>query len=317
MSLEDYDRKRDFELTPEPPSEHPQRSGGPERSEPEASEVEGRFMVHMHDATRLHWDLRLELDGVFKSWAVPKGPSLDPAEKRLAVLVEDHPYEYGEFEGVIPEGNYGAGTTMIWDEGTYTTPGAAGRAQVEGAFHAGLDKGTIKIVLKGTKLEGQFALVRLKDGGGKNWLLIKDRDAFSTPRDILELDRSARTGRSLADIRQEEIGRPRGDRLGINLTDLDLTGARSDRRAPGAMASVDPADAGRTGRRTLHQTGLVLRDQVGRLPRHRRDPPRAGSLVFSQSGRLPGILPAGGGRSEEDRLRSRLRWRDRRRRHRR
>jgi len=225
MSLEDYDRKRDFELTPEPPSEHPQRSGGPERSEPEASEVEGRFMVHMHDATRLHWDLRLELDGVFKSWAVPKGPSLDPAEKRLAVLVEDHPYEYGEFEGVIPEGNYGAGTTMIWDEGTYTTPGAAGRAQAEGAFHAGLDKGTIKIVLKGTKLEGQFALVRLKDGGGKNWLLIKDRDAFSTPRDILELDRSARTGRSLADIRQEEIGRPRGDRLGVNLTDLDLTGA--------------------------------------------------------------------------------------------
>jgi len=208
MSLEDYDRKRDFELTPEPPSEHP------ERSEPEASEAQGRFMVHMHDATRLHWDLRLELDGVFKSWAVPKGPSLDPAEKRLAVLVEDHPYEYGEFEGVIPEGNYGAGTTMIWDEGTYTTPGAAGRAQAEGAFHAGLDKGTIKIVLKGTKLEGQFALVRLKDGGGKNWLLIKDRDAFSTPRDILELDRSARTGRSLADIRQEEIGRPRGDRPG-------------------------------------------------------------------------------------------------------
>src|SRR3990170_1113861 len=224
MSLKDYDRKRDFESTPEPP---PVPDSGP--SEPQASEVpsegEGRFMVHMHDATRLHWDLRLELDGVFKSWAVPKGPSLDPAEKRLAVLVEDHPYEYGEFEGVIPEGNYGAGTTMIWDEGTYLAPGTASPAEVERAFHAGLEKGTLKIVLKGTKLEGQFALVRLKDGDGKNWLLIKDRDAFSTPRDILALDRSARTGRSLAEIRQEEIGRPRGDRLGINLTDLDLTGA--------------------------------------------------------------------------------------------
>ena len=182
-------------------------------------------MVHMHDATRLHWDLRLELDGVFKSWAVPKGPSLDPAEKRLAVLVEDHPYEYGEFEGVIPEGNYGAGTTMIWDEGTYTTPGAAHKSDAERAFHAGLEKGTIKIVLKGTKLQGQFALVRLKDGGGKNWLLIKDRDAFSTPRDILELDRSARTGRTMAEIRREEIGRPRPDRLGLNLDDLDLSGA--------------------------------------------------------------------------------------------
>src|SRR3990170_5893867 len=232
MSLKDYDRKRDFESTPEPP---PVPDSGP--SEPQASEVpsegEGRFMVHMHDATRLHWDLRLELDGVFKSWAVPKGPSLDPAEKRLAVLVEDHPYEYGGFEGVIPEGNYGAGTTMIWDEGTYTTPGAADRAEIERSFHAGLEKGTLKIILKGTKLEGQFALVRLKDkdseptkgGEGRNWLVIKDRDQFSTPRDILELDRSARTGRSMAEIRQEEIGRPRPDRIGLDLVAVDLSGA--------------------------------------------------------------------------------------------
>ena len=215
MSLQDYDRKRDFSRTPEPAAE--------------AAKAESagalRFMVHMHDASRLHWDLRLELGGVFKSWAVPKGPSLDPAEKRLAVFVEDHPYEYGEFEGVIPEGNYGAGTTMIWDEGTYLSPGAASPAEVERAFHAGLEKGTLKIILKGTKLEGQFALVRLKDGEGKNWLLIKDRDAFSTPRDILELDRSARTGRTMAEIRRQEIGRPRGDRLGLDLTQLDLSGA--------------------------------------------------------------------------------------------
>lgn len=223
MTLKDYERKRDFESTPEPAPERPERRD-PE-AQPRESEVEGRFMVHMHDASRLHWDLRVELDGAYKSWAVPKGPSLDPTEKRLAVLVEDHPIEYGDFEGVIPEGNYGAGTTMIWDEGAYTTPGAPGRAEAERAFHAGLDKGTIKLIFKGTKLEGQFALVRLKDADGKNWLLIKDRDAYSTPRDILELDRSARTGRTLAQIRQQEIGRPRGDRLGLDLSSLDLTGA--------------------------------------------------------------------------------------------
>jgi bifunctional non-homologous end joining protein LigD len=224
MSLNDYDRKRDFERTPEP-APLTGSGQGPEPGEPKDGATQGRFMIHMHDASRLHWDLRLELDGVFKSWAVPKGPSLDPAEKRLAVLVEDHPFEYGEFEGVIPEGNYGAGTTMIWDEGTYTAPGAASKPDAERAFHAGLEKGTLKIILKGTKLEGQFALVRLKDGGGKNWLLIKDRDRFSTPRDILELDRSARTGRSLAEIREQELGRPRADRPGLDLARLDLDAA--------------------------------------------------------------------------------------------
>ncbi|HET7009398.1 MAG TPA: DNA ligase D, partial [Anaerolineales bacterium] len=219
MTLNDYQRKRDFQRTPEPPAK-PTRQG---------DEASLRFMVHMHDATRLHWDLRLELDGAYKSWAVPKGPSLDPSEKRLAVLVEDHPIEYGEFEGVIPEGNYGAGTTMIWDEGSYTSPGADSRADIERAFHAGLEKGSIKIVLKGSKLEGQFALVRLKDkegegrgAEGRNWLLIKDRDQFSTPRDILELDRSARTGRTMAEIREKEIGRPRPDRVPVDLKDVDL-----------------------------------------------------------------------------------------------
>ncbi len=114
---------------------------------------------------------------------------------------------------------------MIWDEGTYTTPGAADKTAAEAAFHAGIDKGTIKLVLRGKKLEGQFALVRLKDGAGKNWLLIKDRDQFSTPRDILELDRSARTGRSLEEIRQQELARPRGERLETDLSQVDLSGA--------------------------------------------------------------------------------------------
>lgn len=216
MTLQDYERKRDFERTPEP------------RAEPVEAPPGGglRFMIHKHEATRLHYDLRLELDGALKSWAVPKGPSLDPEDKRLAVLVEDHPFDYGDFEGVIPEGNYGAGTTMIWDEGRYSTPGSADRAAIERVFHEGLEKGTIKIVLEGAKLKGQFALVRLKDGEGKNWLLIKDKDVFATPRDILELDQSARTGRTMAEIRQQEIGRPRGDRIPLDPTGLDLNGAR-------------------------------------------------------------------------------------------
>lgn len=216
MTIEDYKRKRDFERTPEP---RPDPSAG---SLPEGL----HYMIHMHDASRLHYDLRLELDGVLKSWAVPKGPSLDPAEKRLAVLVEDHPFDYGGFEGVIPEGNYGAGTTMIWDEGRYTMPGASDAASIEKAFHAGLEKGTLKILLSGQKLKGQFALVRLKDGEGKNWLLIKDRDEHSGPRDILELDRSSRTGRDMSEIRLQEIGRPRGDRIGLDMSQLDLSGAR-------------------------------------------------------------------------------------------
>jgi bifunctional non-homologous end joining protein LigD len=234
MTLKDYDRKRDFQRTPEPaPGADPGRDERPLR-----------FMIHMHDATRLHWDLRLELDGVFKSWAVPKGPSLDPADKRLAVHVEDHPYEYGEFEGVIPEGNYGAGTTMIWDEGTYSAPGAAGRAEAENGLRAGLEKGTLKVVLHGTKLEGQFALVRLKDGEGKNWLLIKDRDEFATPRDILELDRSARTGRTMAEIREQEIGRPRADRVGIDLSQVDLRGApRAEMPTPVRPMLAESSDA--------------------------------------------------------------------------
>jgi bifunctional non-homologous end joining protein LigD len=227
MTLKDYERKRDFEGTPEPRPEpgEPEPAPAADVAAPAPSSAEGRFMVHMHDASRLHWDLRVELGGAYKSWAVPKGPSLDPAEKRLAVLVEDHPLDYGNFEGVIPEGNYGAGTTMIWDEGSYTTPGAAHQAAAEQAFQAGLDKGTVKLIFKGTKLEGLFALVRLKDGGGKNWLLIKDRDQFSTPRDILELDRSARTGRTLAEIRQQEIGRTRGERLAFDPQAVDLSDA--------------------------------------------------------------------------------------------
>src|SRR5881275_654804 len=154
MSLTDYSRKRRFSKTPEPPPA-------------QAREQANRFCVQRHSATRLHYDLRLEVGGVLKSWAVPKGPTLDPKEKRLAVHVEDHPIEYGGFEGTIPAGNYGAGSVTLWDRGTYELLG-------EASAQAQLESGDFKFKLHGEKLMGEFALVRMKNRGkGNEWLLLK------------------------------------------------------------------------------------------------------------------------------------------------
>jgi bifunctional non-homologous end joining protein LigD len=135
-----------------------------------------RFVVHEHYASRLHFDFRLELGGVLKSWAVPKGPSMNPAEKRLAVMVDDHPLDYGAFEGIIPEGHYGAGPVVIWDAGSYEL--------LEGdAAGSALGRGSLKFTLKGRRLRGGFTLVKLKGprATGKEWLLIKKADAFADP----------------------------------------------------------------------------------------------------------------------------------------
>jgi bifunctional non-homologous end joining protein LigD len=148
MSLEEYRRKRVFTRTPEPPAE--------------VKEGEGkRFFIQRHSATRLHYDLRLEMDGVLKSWALPNGPTLDPTVKRLAVLVEDHPMDYGNFEGTIPAGNYGAGKVILWDRGTYEILGDKPRAEQWKA-------GDLKIRFHGQKLLGDFALVRTNRSGGKD-----------------------------------------------------------------------------------------------------------------------------------------------------
>jgi len=191
MPLDEYKRKRRFDETPEPPAE-----------------VEGsgqqRFVVQKHYASHLHYDFRLEMEGVLKSWAVPKGPSLDPADKRLAMMVEDHPVSYIHFEGVIPTGNYGAGTVMVWDTGTWEAQGQESAAEM-------LARGDLKFALHGKKLRGSFVLARMRSrrpaSKGNEWLLIKHRDEYSVPRyDIDQYDDSVVSGRSMAKIEADAEG---------------------------------------------------------------------------------------------------------------
>ncbi|MCP9749548.1 DNA polymerase ligase N-terminal domain-containing protein [Ferruginibacter sp. HRS2-29] len=173
MSLSLYKKKRDFKQTAEP-------AGAVNTAKEKLI-----FVVQRHKASHLHYDFRLELNGVLKSWAVPKGPSLNPGDKRLAMMVEDHPYEYKDFKGVIPEGNYGAGIVEIWDKGTYTALKDDKDANDEKLLKAGLKSGNLKFVLKGKKLKGEFALVKIKNNYGDKdnvWLLIKHRDKYATDK---------------------------------------------------------------------------------------------------------------------------------------
>lgn len=184
MPLKDYEDKREFKSTSEPKGSR-KDSGLPEKA--------GKliFVVQKHHATRLHYDFRLELNGVLISWAVPKGPALDPANKRLAVMVEDHPLEYKDFSGTIPKGNYGAGSVEVWDEGTYHFPGAINRQDTVNMMEDGLKKGHITVILKGNRLNGEFAFVRLKKGKINDWLLIKKNDQSAISGwDINEADMS-------------------------------------------------------------------------------------------------------------------------------
>lgn len=182
MALEKYNRKRNFKDTPEP------------EGKPEKAKGKLIFVVQRHEASRLHYDFRLEADSVLKSWAVPKGPSLNPADKRLAVQVEDHPVSYAVFQGDIPEGNYGAGHVDIWDSGTYEPENEAGNPADEKDFLKQLEAGNAKFRLHGKKLKGSFALVQMKGRGEKNWLLIKHKDEFSQtePYDIENEGKAAR-----------------------------------------------------------------------------------------------------------------------------
>jgi len=201
MALEEYKRKRRFEETPEPPPKLEKKAGH-------------RFVVQKHRATRLHYDFRLEMEGVLKSWAVPKGPSLDPADKRLAMQVEDHPVSYFDFEGTIPEGNYGAGTVMVWDVGTWEplSPQPVNGKYVPGTeaeAAAMLKKGDLKFRLHGQKLNGDFALIHMRarrpGSKGTEWLLIKKHDEYAVAGyDIEQYDKSVLSKRTLAEIAGDE-----------------------------------------------------------------------------------------------------------------
>ena len=225
--LADYQAKRDFKKTSEP-------SG---KTKVRAAEYP-RFVIQKHAATRLHYDLRLEHDGVFKSWAVTKGPSLNPADKRLAVEVEDHPLDYGDFEGTIPKGEYGGGTVMLWDRGFWMPEGTKD-------VDAALRKGELKFTLAGEKLQGSFVLVRMKHdrdhGKRNNWLLIKHRDEFARESDdVTDEDQSVASGRSLEQI---AAGKGRGAKPFM------AAGAKAS--DPGAIWHSKPAKEPKTKRRAV------------------------------------------------------------------
>src|SRR5450432_379651 len=205
-NLSEYSAKRAFDATPEPaPAVSAERSGPL------------LFVIQQHSARNLHYDLRLECDGVLKSWAVPRGPSLDRSEKRLAVRTEDHPYDYASFEGVIPPKQYGAGEVIVWDCGVYS-PDEDGatwfhdRARAEQEVLEGIEKGKLSILLRGEKLKGSFALVRTKDA--KQWLLIKHKDRFATSADVSAQNRSVLSGVAVEAIKVVPAHRIPASQLG-------------------------------------------------------------------------------------------------------
>ena len=195
MSLKKYREKRNFKISPEP-------QGNSKDGQQEKAKSDLIFVVQKHRASQLHYDFRLEYNGTLLSWAVPKGPSLDPSVKRLAMQVEDHPIEYAKFEGVIPKGEYGGGTVMVWDIGTWT--------QEQSDVEAALKKGDLKFTLHGKKLRGSWVLVRTRGFGGSSkptWLLIKHRDEYASDVDITQTKpKSVLSGRLLADIAKENGG---------------------------------------------------------------------------------------------------------------
>jgi bifunctional non-homologous end joining protein LigD len=190
MSLSLYKKKRSFNKTPEP-------EGG-------KSTLKNKlvFVVQKHDASHLHYDFRLEMEGVLKSWAIPKGPSLNPEDKRLAMMVEDHPFDYRTFEGIIPEGNYGAGTVIVWDEGTYEPLESASTNKKENEKNLlrQLHAGSLKFVMHGKKLKGEFALVKTSYRGENSWLLIKHRDEYATEEDITKKNKSVTSKKTIEQV---------------------------------------------------------------------------------------------------------------------
>ncbi len=193
MPLKKYKEKRDFNKSPEP--EARKKSGSDALN----------FVIQKHNATNLHYDFRLEVDGVLKSWAVPKGPSLNPSDKRLAMMVEDHPFDYKDFEGIIPKGEYGGGEVIIWDNGTYHSLSTEDKKESEKLMREGIKKGEIKFVLNGQKLKGEFVLVKMKGRGENAWLLIKHRDNYASKENVLDQENSVISGNSIEDLQNGAV----------------------------------------------------------------------------------------------------------------
>lgn len=186
MGLEEYNKKRTFTKTPEPKGSVRRAKGAL------------HFVVQKHDASRLHYDFRLEIDGVLKSWAVPKGPSLNPADKRLAMMTEDHPYSYKDFEGVIPKGQYGGGDVIVWDTGVYTSSETADPEESRKKLKSGVHKGEFSFVLMGEKLKGGFTLIKMKGAKEDNaWLLVKQKDEYASKHDVTKDTKSVLSGEKL------------------------------------------------------------------------------------------------------------------------
>lgn len=190
MDLSKYNQMRHFNTTDEP-------LGNIKKSKGELI-----FVVQKHAASHLHYDFRLEIGGVLKSWAIPKGPSMNPEKKRLAILVEDHPYDYKDFEGTIPEGNYGAGTVIVWDRGTYTSTNND-EDDVNTQLESDFAKGHLSIILKGKKLKGEFELLKFKTKQESTWLLIKQKDQYATEADILKNTKSVISNLTLEEMAQQ------------------------------------------------------------------------------------------------------------------
>jgi len=231
MSLEKYAKKRDFTKTKEP------KAG---RSKDKDHLM---FVIQKHDATRLHYDFRLEMDGVLKSWAVPKGPSTDPKTKRLAMMVEDHPFDYRNFEGIIPEGEYGGGTVIVWDEGTYEPlEDVKGKRAQQKLLLKELEAGSLKFRLHGEKLQGEFALVKTHGMGENGWLLIKHNDEFASADDITKKDKSVLSDKTIEKM-EKTSGKVWQHGHEEDVDTLNKSGKKKAPRKP-AEGMVDEADIG-------------------------------------------------------------------------
>jgi len=222
MSLKEYHNKRDFDKTAEPKSGKAKASG------------KLQFVIQKHDASHLHYDFRLEMDGVLKSWAVPKGPSTDPKTKRLAMMVEDHPFDYKSFEGIIPKGEYGGGTVIVWDEGTYEPiEKIRGKKAQEKYLLDQLQSGSLKIILHGQKIKGEYALVKANGMSENAWLLLKHKDDYASVSDVTKKDKSVLSGKTIEQVeknsdqvwqdgQQQQLKKPLKNKTAVQAVDTSF-----------------------------------------------------------------------------------------------